>query len=183
MTKVDLSKYDNSWYKPGPLIKRVLWLFFGRVFVNTYLPIPIFIKIFILRLFGAKIGIGVIIKPKVNIKYPWFLEVGDFVWIGEMVWIDNLDLVKIGAHSSLSQGVMLLNGNHDYKKKTFDLIINNIIVEEGVWIGAQCLVTQGVTCGQYSVLGAGSVLSKNLPRLEIWSGNPAQFIRKREILD
>jgi putative colanic acid biosynthesis acetyltransferase WcaF len=181
MTKVNLSKYNNSWYKPGPLICRILWLIFGRVFVNTYLPLPIFLKVLILRMFGAKIGNSVVIKPKVNIKYPWFLEIGDFAWIGEQVWIDNLATVKIGAHSCLSQGALLLSGNHDYKKKTFDLIIDKIIIEEGVWIGAKSIVNQGVICGQNSVLGAGSILSQNLPKMEIWSGNPAKFVRLRKI--
>ncbi len=181
MTKVDLSKYENTWYKPGPLVYRMLWLFFGRVFVNTYLPLPIFFKVLVLRLFGAKIGKGVVIKPKVNIKYPWFLEIGDYAWIGELVWIDNLDSVKIGDHSCLSQGVLLLNGNHDYKKSTFDLIVDKIIIEEGVWIGAKSIVTQGVICGKNSVLGTGSLLSQNLPEMEIWTGNPAKFIRKREL--
>lgn len=181
MTKVDLSKYDNSWYNHGPLIKRILWIFFGRVFVNSYLPFPSEVRAIVLRLFGAKIGKKAMIKPKVNIKYPWQLVVGNFVWIGENVWIDNLDLVRIEDNACISQGAMLLTGNHNYKSKTFDLIVKKIVIEEGAWIGAKSLVNPGIICGSHSVLGAGSVLSRNLPSEEIWAGNPAIFVRKRII--
>ncbi|MFT4734153.1 MAG: putative colanic acid biosynthesis acetyltransferase WcaF [Algoriphagus sp.] len=181
MAKVDLSKYNNSWYQPGPLPKRLLWIFIGRVFVNSYLPIPMVLKRVVLRFFGAKLGKGVILKPKINIKYPWFLEIGAFSWIGEKVWIDNLGLVKVGANACISQGVLLLSGNHDYKATDFKLRIENIDIEDGVWIGAQSIVTQGVKCGSHSVLGAGSLLSQSLPENEIWAGNPAKFLRMREI--
>ncbi len=178
----DLSVFQNRWYKPGPLVKRVLWFIIGRIFVNTYLPLPSFIKVQVLRIFGAKIGKGVMIKPRVNIKFPWFLEVGDYAWIGELVWIDNFDQVKIGSHACVSQGTMLLTGNHNYKKATFDLMIGKITLEDGVWVGAQCLIGPGVTCFSHSVLGAGSVLTQNLPAYEIWRGNPASFVRNREIV-
>lgn len=181
MSKVDLSKYNNSWYNHGPILRRLLWLVLGRVFINTYFPIPAKFKVFVLRAFGAKMGRGIMIKPKVNIKYPWLLEVGDNTWIGEKVWIDNLDLVSIGCNVCLSQGVMLLTGNHDYKSPTFDLMIGKITLEDCVWIGAKSLVTPGVICYENSVLGAASVLNKNLPHNQIWSGNPAVYLRNRII--
>ncbi|WP_341225025.1 WcaF family extracellular polysaccharide biosynthesis acetyltransferase [uncultured Arcticibacterium sp.] len=181
MSKVDLAKYDNSWYDHGSLIRRLLWLIIGRLFINTYFPIPAKFKVNVLRLFGAKLGSNIMIKPKVNIKYPWLLEIGDNTWIGEQVWIDNLDYVKIGANVCLSQGVMLLTGNHDYKSSTFDLMVGNITLGDGVWIGAKSLVAPGAICQENAVLGAASLLSKNVPANEIWSGNPAIFIRKRII--
>ncbi|MDZ7624210.1 MAG: hypothetical protein U5J96_07185 [Ignavibacteriaceae bacterium] len=95
-------------------------------YLKSSLPWPNSFKIFALRFFGAKVGKGVIIKPCVNIKYPWFLEIGDNVWIGEEVWIDNLGKVKIGNNVCLSQGALLLCGNHNYKKETFDLIVGDI---------------------------------------------------------
>ena len=78
-----------------------------------------------------------VIKPSVNIKYPWRLTIGSFVWIGEGVWIDNLENVVIGDNVCISQGAMLLCGNHNYKKTTFDLIVGSITLEDGVWVGAQ----------------------------------------------
>ncbi|UBM59443.1 WcaF family extracellular polysaccharide biosynthesis acetyltransferase [Marinilongibacter aquaticus] len=183
MKKVDLTKFDNSWYKPGSLLKRVSWFVFGRMFINTYMPLPMKLKIFVLRSFGAKVGNGLVIKPKVNIKYPWFLEIGQQVWIGEKVWIDNFCMVRIGDNACISQDALLLTGNHNYKRETFDLIIDEIVLEEGAWIGAKSLVTQGVTAGAHSVLAAGSVLSKSMGANEIWRGNPASFVRNRIITE
>ena len=93
--KTDLSTYDNSWFKPGSSIKRVFWYFVNELFVrNPLIPSSSF-KVFLLRLFGAKIGNKVVVKPKVNIKYPWKLRIGNHCWIGESVWIDNLAEVTI----------------------------------------------------------------------------------------
>lgn len=179
--RTDLSKYDNSFYQPGGILKRLLWYLVGHAFVNTYLPVPGGLKILILRLFGAKLGTGVTLKPKVNIKYPWFLEIGDHVWIGENVWIDNLTTIKIGSHSCLSQGAMLLTGNHNYTKKGFDLVVKPISIEEGVWIGAQAIVCPGVVCGSHSVLSVSSVATQNLRLYGIYQGNPATWVRERII--
>ena len=183
MLKTDLSRFNNSWYKAGNKAKIILWFLTNSLFFNTYFPIPVFIKIAILRTFGAKIGKGVVIKPSVNIKYPWFLDIGDFSWIGENVWIDNLTKVKIGKNVCLSQGSMLLTGNHDYKKTTFDLIIGEIILEDGVWIGAKAIVCPNVVCYSHSILAVNSVATKNLESFSIYQGNPAEFVRKREIAE
>ena len=119
-----LDKFDNSWYYPANKFKIMIWYFFNIFLFKTMIPIPSKIKIVILRLFGAKVGTGVVIKPNVSIKYPWFLKVGNNCWIGESVWIYNFALVTIGNNVCLSQDSYLLTGNHDYKKETFDLIVD-----------------------------------------------------------
>lgn len=179
MLKTDLSKFNNSWYQPGNSIKRILWFGIGHIFINSYFPSPIFIKIFILKLFGAKIAANVVIKPKVNIKYPWKLSIGQNSWIGEDVWIDNLDEITIGSDVCISQGAILQTGSHDFKSETFDLLIKPIILEDGVWICTKSIVCQGVRCFSHSVLGAGSVASKNLSAYSIYRGNPAIIVGKR----
>src|SRR3972149_1662324 len=155
--RTDLSKYDNSWYKPGgSLLRRFLWFVLNAsVFMCPLIPFSR-LKIFLLRMFGAKVGRSVNIKPSVNIKYPWRLIVGNHTWIGENVWIDNLADVSLGENVCLSQGAMLFSGNHNYKKETFDLITGNITLEDGVWIGAKAIVCPGVKCGTHAVLTAGS---------------------------
>jgi putative colanic acid biosynthesis acetyltransferase WcaF len=178
ITRLDL--FSNPNYRPGPLHKRILWYFVGAIFFNSIMPFSS-LKRLLLRAFGAKIGIGVVIKPHVRIKYPWYLAVGDHSWIGENVWIDNLGSVDIGAHCCLSQGAMLLCGNHNYKLRTFDLMVGPITLEDGVWIGAQAVVCPGVTCGTHAVLGVGSVAQKNLNPYTIYSGVPAVMVRSREI--
>lgn len=180
--KTDLSVYDNSWYNPGKgLFKRLIWYIANVLFLLNPLNPFSGIKIRILRLFGAKIGKGVNIKPCVNIKYPWLLEIGDYTWIGENVWIDNLATVQIGSNVCISQGAMLLCGNHNYKKATFDLMIGNITLEDGSWVGAQSVVCPGVTLHSHSVLGVNSVANHDLEPYSIYQGNPAQKIRSRSI--
>lgn len=178
---VSLDKYDNSWYHPGSAWKRLVWYFVNVSFLkNTFIPCSS-LKVFLLRLFGAKIGRNVTIKPGVNIKYPWFLEVGNNCWLGENVWIDNLAHVKIGNNVCISQGAMLLCGNHNYKKETFDLIIGEIILEDGCWVGAKSVVCPGVTLAVNSVLSVCSVAQRNLEANRIYQGNPARGIRIRTI--
>lgn len=181
MSKTSLSKFNNSWYSPGGnALKRLCWYFTNAVWINSAFPIN-GIKLFLLRLYGAKIGSGVVIKPHVNIKYPWLLDVGDNVWIGEYVWIDNLAKVTIADNVCVSQGALLLCGNHNYKKETFDLIVGDITLEQGVWIGAKATVCPGVTCKSHSVLAVGSVATSNLEPYSIYQGNPAKKIRERKI--
>jgi putative colanic acid biosynthesis acetyltransferase WcaF len=74
---------------------------------------------------------------------------------------------------------MLLCGNHDYKRSTFDLIVGNIMLEDGVWIGAKSVVCPGVVCRSHSVLSVGSVASAPLDAYGIYRGNPAVKVKER----
>lgn len=179
--KTDLSRFNISWYNPGPRWKIILWFITNSIFINTYLPLPISLKIAILRLFGAKIGNKVVVKPGVNIKYPWLLHVGNEVWIGEQVWIDNLSEVYIGNNVCISQGAVLLTGNHDYSRSTFDLTTRPITLADGVWIGAKSVVCAGVRCESHAVLSVNSVATRSLEAYGIYQGNPAVWVRQRNI--
>lgn len=182
--KTDLSQYNNSWYHTGAgRIKRSVWFMVNALFFLNPLNPSSGIKVAILRWFGAKIGTRVMIKPGVNIKYPWRLSIGNYTWIGEKVWIDNLDQTTIGSHCCLSQGALLLCGNHNYKRPTFDLMIGPITLEDGVWLGAQSVVIGGVTCGSHSVLTVNSVATKNLNQYTIYQGNPAVAVKNRKLED
>jgi len=180
--KVDLEKYNNEHYYPGggPVIRFFWFIINAAVFKSYFFPFN-FIKVFFLRMFGAKVGRGVTIKPCVNIKYPWFVKIGNHVWIGEEVWIDSLATIEIGDHVCLSQGAMLLTGNHDYTKSSFDLVVKKITIENGTWIGAKSVVCPGVICQHHSVLSVSSVATKNLEPHGIYQGNPAVKIKTREI--
>ncbi|MCK7590220.1 WcaF family extracellular polysaccharide biosynthesis acetyltransferase [Subsaxibacter sp. CAU 1640] len=179
--KTDLSSYNNDWYQPGSAIKRFGWYFINELILRNPLNPSSGLKIFFLRLFGATIGHNVIIKPKVNIKYPWKLVVGDNCWIGESVWIDNLADVSIENNVCLSQGAFLICGNHNYKKPSFDLMVAPIVLKEGAWIGAKSIVGPGVTVESHAVLSLGSVVSSNLDSYSIYKGNPAMKIKTRTI--
>jgi putative colanic acid biosynthesis acetyltransferase WcaF len=182
MQKTDLSAYNNSPYHPGgTMLKRVLWYYVNALVFKSNL-FPFYnLKNALLRLFGAKLGNGVEIKPCVNIKYPWLLTIGNNVWIGEDVWIDNLVMITISANVCVSQGALLLTGSHDYKKPAFNLITGKVTLEEGVWIGAKAIVSHGITVGSHAVLTSGSVATKDIEPYGVYQGNPAVKIRERII--
>jgi putative colanic acid biosynthesis acetyltransferase WcaF len=177
---VDLKTFKNPLYNHGrSLVIRFLWMVVSRLFINTWIPYPSKFKTIVLKLFGAKIGGGFVIRPFVKIKHPWCIQIEDNVWIGESVWIDNLVLVTIGSNVCISQGAFLFTGNHNYKSKSFDLITDEIHLEMGVWIGAQAIVGPGVRCCSNSELAAGSIAFKNLDSNCVYQGNPAEVKRMR----
>lgn len=181
MKKTQLADFDNGWYRPGNKLKITLWYFVNVLFFkNGWMPVSS-VKVTLLRTFGAKIGNSCVIKPCVNIKYPWLLNVGNDVWIGEEVWIDNLAEVTIEDNVCISQGALLLCGNHNYKKTSFDLIVRSITLQEGCWIGAKATVCPGVRVGSHAVLTVGSVATTNLDSYSIYQGNPAAKTKTRII--
>jgi len=92
--------------------------------------------------------------------------------------IDNLDQVSIADNVCLSQGTMLLRGNHNYKSQSFDLMVSPIVLEEGVWIGVKAIVCPGVHRHSHSVLSVGSsVATADLEPYTIYQGNPAQAVK------
>lgn len=177
---VDLAQYDNSTFDRGaPRWKEALWLLVCAVFFQHRIAVWNAPKIRLLRLFGAVVGKGVVIKPGVTIKFPWKFRAGDHTWIGENVWIDNLVSVMLGSHVCLSQGAMLLTGNHNFASPTFDLIVAPIQIENGAWIGAKALVCPGVTVHNCAVLTAGSVATQDLEAFGVYQGNPAVLKARR----
>ena len=179
--KCDLSTYNNDWYKPGSKLKRALWYLINTCFFKGSWNISSNIKIFWLRVFGASIGKAIIIRSRVNIKYPWKLKIGNHCWIGEGVWIDNLDQITLEDNVCISQGAFLGCGNHNYKSSSFDLMTAPIYIKQGSWIGAKALVGPGVITGAHAVLSLGAVATKNLEPYTVYSGNPAVAIHIRKI--
>ncbi len=182
MSAVTLRQYDNSWYSPGrSRLWTAAWFFLGLPVLRFSLLPSSGVRVRLLRLFGARIGARVVIKPGVHVKYPWHLTVGDDCWIGEGCWIDNLTTVRLAGNVCLSQGAYLCTGNHDWKDPAFGLIVAPIALGEGAWAGARSVLMPGVVLGTGAVAGAGSVVSKSIPDFEIHAGNPACF-RKRRVL-
>ena len=162
-------------------IRYALWLLTSNIFFLTNIPYPNKFKVFILKLFGSKIGNKVVIKPWVKIKFPWMLTLGNAVWLGESVWIDNISEVKIGNNVCISQGALLITGNHNYSSRLFELNSKSIKIEDGVWICAKTIVIGGVTIHSHAVLAINSMASCDLSSYSIYSGNPAIFIKNRII--
>lgn len=183
MKKVDLSKFVSDPYISAHdfKLKKIIWFLISSTLYQTNLFPFSKIKVIILRLFGAKIGSGVNIKPLVYIKYPWRLEIGNNVWIAEKVWIANESMVKIGHNVCLSHEVLILCGGHDYKKVAFNVYNYPLTIEDGVWLGAQSAVLGGIKIGSHAVLAMKSVANKELEPYSIYRGNPAEKIRTRII--
>lgn len=133
---------------------RALWYVVNAVaFQSSFFGLlPSECKAGLLRLFGAEVGSGLVMKPGVSIKYPWFLELGNNVWIGERVWIDNHTTVRVGNNVCISQGAYIFTGNHDWKSRSFPFFCKPVEIGDGVWITAFQKVIPG------TVIPAGHAL-------------------------
>lgn len=126
---------------------RAAWYVTGALFFQSALLglIPSPVKAAILRGFGARVGGGLVCKSRVTIKYPWFLSVGDNVWLGETAWIDNHCQVSIGSDTCISQGVCIYTGNHDWNDPAFGFRCAPVSIGEGVWVTAFQRLGPGTT--------------------------------------
>ena len=178
--EVDLSAFDSASFDRGASrAKEVSWLLVSLLLFRLC-PVNLSaIKRVVLRLFGARVGSGVVIKPDVRITFPWRLSLGNHVWIGEGAWLLNLAPIALEDDVCISQRAFLCTGSHDYKSPTFDLVTKPIIVERGAWVAAAAWVGPGVTIGQHAVLGAGSVAGRDLDAFHVYRGNPAVSVRRR----
>jgi len=136
---------------------------------------------FLLRAFGARIGKSVLIRPSVNVTYPWKLSIGDWSWIGDQVTLYNLGEITIGQNSVVSQHSYLCTGAHDYKSPAFDIYSRSIHIESEAWLATDVFVGPGVTIGRGAVVGVRSTVLHDLPPGMICYGNPARAIKERNI--
>jgi putative colanic acid biosynthesis acetyltransferase WcaF len=180
-TKVrnDLFDADRGLVRGRTRTVEAMWYLLKCLLFLTPIPIPSAIKRTVLRWFGACIGRGVVIKPRVNIHFPWKLTLGDHAWVGEEVFILNFEPVNIGAHCCISQRAFLCTGNHDYRQPDMRYRNRAITVEDGAWIGAQVFVSPDVTIGTEAVITAGSVVTKNQPAKMVCGGNPCVAVKHR----
>jgi len=185
MTRVRNDLFDSSrgLDRARPLAVEAAWYLCKCLFFLTPLPVPSRFKRGMLRMFGARVGQGVVIKPRVNIHFPWKLAIGDFAWIGEEVFILNFEPITIGAHSCVSQRAFLCAGNHDYRQPEMPYRNQPIAIGDGAWVGAQVFVAAGVTIGEETVVTAGSIVTKNQPAGMVCAGNPCVPIRPRWLSD
>ncbi|HZP83937.1 MAG TPA: WcaF family extracellular polysaccharide biosynthesis acetyltransferase [Chthonomonadaceae bacterium] len=180
---VDFSLYRNppTLNKGRGFIVRALWHCVNALFLQNPLNPSSALKVFLLRLFGAKIGRGALLKPGLNVKSPWFLELGDNCWLGERVWLDSLAPVKIGSNVCISQDVYLCCGNHDWTDPAFGKSVHPITIEDGVWVAVRATILPGVTLGTHSVITACAVVTKDTEPYMVYAGNPAVPIKKRVV--
>lgn len=132
------------------------------------------------KLFGATLGKKVLIRPSARVTYPWKIRIGDYAWIGDRAELYSLADIEIGAHSVISQDCYLCAGSHDYNRIDFPLIGKPIHIADQVWVAAGCFIAPGVNIAEGAIIGARSVVLKDIPRASLWAGNPAKEIKKRQ---
>ncbi|WP_366943479.1 DapH/DapD/GlmU-related protein [uncultured Williamsia sp.] len=120
-------------------------------------------RVALLRAFGAEIGSGVLIRHRVRVHWPWKLVIGDDCWIGEGAWLLNLEPIRIGHDTVVSQEALLCTGSHDRRSPTFEFDNAPIVIGDAVWIAARAVVLRGVSIGDRSTVGAGAVIARSLP--------------------
>jgi putative colanic acid biosynthesis acetyltransferase WcaF len=157
---MNLKKFNKKSIHDTYFLKFFLWYIFSALFFNSFIP-GSKIRVFILKLFGCRIGKNIIIKPHVKIKYPWKLIIGDNCWIGEEVWIDNISRVTVGSNTCISQGVYICAGSHDFYDEEFRLLIEDIEIGSSCWIAAKSLIGPGVKIEDGSFIKFGSIVLKN----------------------
>ncbi len=182
--RVDLAAFDNTKcdYVIGrSLVIQLCWFLFGSPIVSSSVMSSSAVRVKLLKIFGARLGKGVVIKPRVRIKFPWKLSVGDHSWLGEDCWIDNLAPVSIGDNVCISQGAYLCTGSHDWSDSTFGLIVRRIEIEDGAWIAAKATLAPGTTVETHAVVGLNAMASGRISAYQIYLGNPAKRVFDRPL--
>lgn len=156
-----------------------LWWIVQALFFHTSPQVCYGWRRFLLRLFGARIGKGVIIRPSVTVTYPWKLTIGDWSWIGDQVTLYTLGEIIIEDNAVVSQHSYLCTGSHDHTRVTFDIWALPIRIESEAWLATNVFVGPGVTVGSAAIVGACSVTFKDVPAGMICAGNPLRVIRPR----
>jgi putative colanic acid biosynthesis acetyltransferase WcaF len=154
----------------------VYWIFF------RFSPRPFHAwRAFLLKLFGAKMGKSCHVYPSVKIWAPWNLEMDDFAGLGDHVDCYSMAKISLGRKTLVSQGVFLCTGTHDYESSSFLLYAKPIVIGDEAWVCAESFVGPGVTIGQGAVIGARSVVVKDMPAWRVCAGNPCAPLKPREI--
>jgi len=180
--KLKKFKLPKNFRKKSSIIVQLWWLL--EIVLFRLSPQAIYgWRRFLLRLFGAKIGKKVLIRPTVRTTYPWKLTVGDYSWIGDDVVLYTLGEINIGSNVVISQKSYLCTGSHDYQKQTFDIYAQPITIEDEAWVATDVFVAPGVTIGRGAVVGVRSTVLNDLPAGMICFGNPAKPVKPRIMKD
>ena len=180
MQKLNTFKLPKNFRGRNAFIVQLWWIVQGTLFRMS----PQFLygyRSFLLRLFGAKIGKNVIIRPTVRITYPWKVSIGNYSWIGDDVVLYSLGEIEIGENVVVSQKSYICAASHDYLESDFPIFSKKVIIRDECWLATDVFVAPGVTVNKGTVVGSRSSVYKNLPEFKICMGNPAKVIRERKI--
>lgn len=179
-TYLDLSKFSvpaGFRGRPGWYVQ--LWWFVQAVLFRPSPQVAYGWRRMLLRLFGATIGEGAIIRPTVRVTYPWKVSIGAHAWVGDDVTLYSLGEIEIGAHSVVSQKSYLCAGDHDYEAVDFTIRGRAIRIGSQVWVASDVFVAPGVTIADGVVVGARSTVLRSLESGFVYAGNPARAVKRR----
>ncbi|MCK6259018.1 WcaF family extracellular polysaccharide biosynthesis acetyltransferase [Fictibacillus sp. KIGAM418] len=178
--KVNLSKYNQSWYRRGkPTVIILLWWFIQGTIFRYSIHNMYTWRNQLLRLFGARIGMGVKIRASAKFTYPWKVSIGNNSWIGDNVEFYSLDNIDIGNNCVVSQNTYLCTGSHEIEDPYFGLVTKPINIKDGAWVASDVFVHPGVIINEMAVVAARSTVLKEIPMNEIHAGTPTKFVKKR----
>jgi putative colanic acid biosynthesis acetyltransferase WcaF len=172
--------YTGPSFSLGNRIRRGLW---GLAYWILFRPTPGFCRGWragVLRAFGAKMAPGAMVRPSARVWAPWNLEMGEHAAVAEGVIVYNMAPVRIGRKATVSQYSHLCAGTHDFESPNFQLYALPIPVGDEAWVCADCFLAPGVTVGEGAVVGARSVVTKDMPPWTVCAGNPCRPIRERK---
>lgn len=166
-----------------PRREKLLRLIWGVVWRLAFRPTPRWAlhgwRRTLLRWFGATIGNGSLIAPSCFVWAPWNLEMGEFSVLGDKVDCYTMDKIRIGSKVAVSQRSFLCTGTHDVSSLLRPLVTSPIIIRDHCWVAAECLVMPGVTIGDGAVIGARSLVTRDMPAWTISAGQPCRPLRER----
>lgn len=156
-----LADFDRSGYDKGrSVLGQAAWFAVCHlIFVKWWLPPAL--RPPILRLFGGKIGSGVLIRHGVVVQWPWKVAIGDDCWIGERAWFINLECITLEDNVCVSQGAVLCTGSHVHDDPRFRYDNAAITLGSGTWVGLGATVLRGVNLAPHSLVPAGAVARRS----------------------
>lgn len=149
-----------------------------------FLPHPV--RFWIFKLLFAKLGAQSMIDYQTYFRYPWRMRIGRGVCInrgcefyGAMMAANGV--ITVGNHCAFGPRVRILTATHDYRCLDLPDAAASVTIGDHVWVGAGATILPGVTIGSGAVVGAGSVVTRDVAPFTIVAGNPARFIKNREL--
>lgn len=164
-------------------VKRLLWSIVWFLLARP-LPRSLFNawKILLLRSFGARLNKTAVVYSSARIYWPPNLEMEEYSIIGADVDCYNVARVKLEAYAIVSQKSYLCSASHDFTRNDMPLITGPITIGRQAWVAADAFIGMGVTVGEGAVVGARSSVYRDVDPWTVVGGNPARFIKKRELI-